>query len=143
MKWTTTFDVHWLFSILWHFSVADSRRRMLPLNVDLSETVVIVVEVEPDSTSITVAYWSPIELQQLRLAFPLGRNSCKTWPPTIADWITTVTTVWNPGLRVWNGLKPMFPLWRKIPFKRKFQHWVGKRREMLFGRNSEGNSVKW
>ena len=36
-------------------SVVDSRRRMFPLNVDLSATVVIVVEVEPDSTSTTVA----------------------------------------------------------------------------------------
>ena len=59
--------------------------------------VVIHVEVEPDSTSTTIANWSPIELQQLRLTFPLNRHCCKTWSAIIADWITTITTIRKPG----------------------------------------------
>ena len=60
------------------FSVADCRRRMFPLNVGFSATVVIFVELELDSTSTTVANWSPIELQRLQLALPLSRNCRKT-----------------------------------------------------------------
>ena len=83
-----------------HFPVTDSRRRMFPLNVHLSGTVVIVVEVQPDSTSTTVTNWSPIELQQLRLAFPLSRDYCKAWSATTADWITTITTTWKSGFTI-------------------------------------------
>ena len=36
-------------------SIVGIRRPMFPLNIDLLATVVIVVEVEPDSTSTTVA----------------------------------------------------------------------------------------
>ena len=67
-----------VISFTWDFSVADSRRQMFPLNVDLSATVVIVVEVELDASSTTVADRSPIELQQLRLAFLSIRNCYKT-----------------------------------------------------------------
>ena len=58
-----------VISVMWHFSVADSERRMLPLNVHLLATLVTVAEVEPVLTSI------------------------------IVDWITSITSSNKPGFQ--------------------------------------------
>ena len=49
-----------------------------PVSLTVVASAIVVVEIELDSTSTTVADQSPIELQQLQLAFPLNRNYCKT-----------------------------------------------------------------